>query len=85
MCPIIMWASCILAVSFDGTIMQMSHNSAIFPPFPPVKPTENIFLSLLVFIAFTMFSEFPEVDMPTKISPSQPCAAICLEKKKQNL
>ena len=81
MWPINICTSCMRGVSFDGTFIQWSHNSFIFPPPAPVKPTVMMPFSLQASSALIMLGELPEVDIPIKTSPSLPIASTWRENK----
>ena len=68
-CPINIWQSCILAVSIDGIIIDMSEISLISPPSLPKKEITWPNPSPIVLIAFITFLDFPEVENYINMSP----------------
>ena len=64
--------SCILNVSFSGTLITTSERFANFPPPSPVKPITFIPFAFATMAAFKIFFEFPDVEIPKKTSSAVP-------------
>ena len=70
--PIVIWASWILGVSVEGTLMSRSDKGFIFPPSAPVMAMVFTPFSRHTSNAATMLDELPDVDIPTSMSPFRP-------------
>ena len=69
-----------LAVEFDETMIDSLTKSFATPPPLPNRPTVLKPLFFATSKAFKTFLLFPEVVIPTKTSPLDHRASICLEK-----
>src|SRR3989338_1929134 len=76
---IVICASCIRAVTDDGTIRDRSAHLANSPLLPPVKQIVLSPISFAFFIARSTFFALPLVDMPMAISPGLARASNCRE------